>query len=80
MSGDDEFRQIQQVIERLILRYPLVPPDDIERAVNGVYLRFATSRVRDFVPLLVERAVKRELTGHSTLDSPLPPVLPDLGG
>ncbi|WP_213932156.1 three-helix bundle dimerization domain-containing protein [Rhodococcus sp. B50] len=68
MSGDDEFRQIQQVIERLVIRYPLVPPDDIERAVHSVYLRFATSRIRDFVPLLVERAVKRELTGHPTLD------------
>ncbi|WP_367890692.1 three-helix bundle dimerization domain-containing protein [Rhodococcus pyridinivorans] len=79
MSGDDEFRQIQQVIERLVIRYPLVPPDDIERAVHGVHLRFATSRVRDFVPLLVERAVKRELTGHPMLDSTLPPAVPDLG-
>ncbi|KLL97053.1 three-helix bundle dimerization domain-containing protein [Rhodococcus rhodochrous] len=79
MSGDDEFRQIQQVTERLIVRYPLVPPDDIARAVYGVYRRFATSRVRDFVPLLVEKAVKRELSEPTLLDSVLPPTIPEVG-
>ncbi|WP_390891173.1 three-helix bundle dimerization domain-containing protein [Rhodococcus rhodochrous] len=72
-------RQVRQVLERLIVRYPHVPPADIERAVHGVYRRFATSRVRDFVPLLVEKAVKRDLSESPILDSVLPPAIPDAG-
>jgi hypothetical protein len=38
-----------------------VPTPDIERAVYGKYGSFAESPVRDFVPVLVERASRQQL-------------------
>ena len=61
MIGDDEFLQVEQVIERLMTRYPSVSPVDIEHTVRTVHKRFAECRIRDFVPLLVEKAARREL-------------------
>ncbi|CAG7588611.1 hypothetical protein E143388_03106 [Rhodococcus opacus] len=67
MIGDDELLQVEQVIERLMTRYPSVSPVDIEHAVRTVHKRFADCRIRDFVPLLVEKAARRDLA-----DSTLP--------
>ena len=61
MIGDDELLQVEQVIERLMTRYPSVSPVDIEHAVRTVHKRFADCRIRDFVPLLVEKAARRDL-------------------
>ena len=50
-------------------QFPELPPDEIERTVRVKYESFADSPIRDFVPVLVERAARRQLaeqhTGHA---------------
>ncbi|MEE2034991.1 three-helix bundle dimerization domain-containing protein [Rhodococcus chondri] len=62
MRGDDEMLQIEQVIARLSTRYPTVPAGDIETTVRIIHQRFVHGKVRDFVPLLVEKAARRQIT------------------
>ena len=38
-----------------------VPPETIQQAVRGEYDEYDNSAIRDFVPILVERAVRAEL-------------------
>ncbi|MGW0040987.1 three-helix bundle dimerization domain-containing protein [Rhodococcus sp. NPDC003348] len=58
--GDDEAKQIDHVIERLITRHPSFRPADVEAVVRRIHARFTDSRIRDFIPLLVEKAARRE--------------------
>ena len=55
----------QQIIDELAGRlgeiYREVGPDHVSRVVHEEYVRFEGSRIRDFVPLLVERHAKVEL-------------------
>jgi hypothetical protein len=69
MTGDDESLLVEQVIERLIARYPSVSPEDIELLVRGIHQRFDGGRIRDFVPLLVEKAARRILTDPAAVVS-----------
>ena len=55
---------IRQVVARLAQQFPELSADEIDRAVNGQYDRFRSSPIRDFVPVLVERATRRQLTQH----------------
>jgi hypothetical protein len=53
---------IGQVVARLSQQFPELSADDINRAVHGEYDKFNDSPIRDFVPVLVERATRRQLT------------------
>ncbi|MEU4652265.1 three-helix bundle dimerization domain-containing protein [Nocardia fluminea] len=76
MLDDNESAQIDQVIERLIAHFPAQSPAEIALLVRRIHERFIDARVRDFVPLLVEKAARQtvgvypiEITGedpHST--------------
>ncbi|MBC2641162.1 MULTISPECIES: three-helix bundle dimerization domain-containing protein [unclassified Rhodococcus (in: high G+C Gram-positive bacteria)] len=66
MTGDDELLRVEQVIERLIIRYPSASPVDIEHTVRTIHKRLAESAVRDYIPLLVERAAVRDLAARAT--------------
>ncbi|WP_327152128.1 three-helix bundle dimerization domain-containing protein [Nocardia sp. NBC_01329] len=68
MTGDDELLQVEQLIERLISRYPSVPPSEVKVRVRTIHKRFADSRIRAFLPLLVEKAARREI-GADIADS-----------
>ncbi len=57
---------IRQVAARLAQQFPEVPAPDIERAVYGKYGSFDESPVRDFVPVLVERASRQQLRDART--------------
>ncbi|NMM87923.1 hypothetical protein B2J88_26795 [Rhodococcus sp. SRB_17] len=61
MTADDELLQVERIISRLIARYPAVSPTEIEQDVRIVYRRLAGGRIRDFVPLLVEKAARRDI-------------------
>ncbi|WP_418002171.1 three-helix bundle dimerization domain-containing protein [Mycobacterium sp. PDNC021] len=61
MREFSEERAIGQVVARLTARYPSLDPDRIGTAVRQAHESFASSAVRDFVPLLVERHVREEL-------------------
>ncbi|MFE6925583.1 three-helix bundle dimerization domain-containing protein [Nocardia sp. NPDC057663] len=68
MRDDNESVQIDQVIERLIARFPAESPAEIELLVRRIHERFADARVRDFVPLLVEKAA-RQAVGVSPIEA-----------
>lgn len=52
---------LDRLIERLVQQFPELSREEITRAVHGRYADFDDSRVRDFVPVLVERAARRDL-------------------
>lgn len=56
-----EQRQLDEVIESLTRCYPEVPPGTVADVVNELHTRFAGARVRDFVPLFVERRANTAL-------------------
>jgi hypothetical protein len=52
---------LSRLVERLTERFPELPDEEIVRAVYGQYAEYEDSRVRDFVPVLVERAAREDL-------------------
>lgn len=61
-----ELKAIENVIARLSDAFaPQVSSDDVTHTVHEAYRRFEGSKVRDFVPLLVENSARRELTDPS---------------
>lgn len=62
MTKDEELRAIGKVVERLAERFPTVPRPSIEEAVRAEHGALDGGRVRDFVPVLVERAAKARLS------------------
>lgn len=59
-----ERAQIAGVEQRLTSAFPQLPPADVASTVSAIYAGFASSRVRDFVPLLVEKRAKSEFLGR----------------
>jgi|688.fasta_scaffold2147206_1 hypothetical protein len=57
----DERASVAQITERLSTRYPHLDPHHVARVVTAAYDSMSTARVRDFVPVLVERQAKRRL-------------------
>jgi hypothetical protein len=55
---------LHDLIRRLVAQFPEVEQDEIVRAVHGRYEQFEDSRIRDFVPVLVERAVRTEIVSQ----------------
>ena len=58
---------IGDVERRLAKKYTALPHDHIAAVVQHAYARFHSSRVRDFIPLLVERRADEELEELSVL-------------
>ncbi|ORA60375.1 three-helix bundle dimerization domain-containing protein [Mycobacteroides franklinii] len=61
MSGISEQTSLAAVQQRLASKYSWLSPEHIASVVQCVYARFAECRVREFVPLLVERRSCAEL-------------------
>ena len=54
-------RALRALATPLTSQFPEVPLETIQRAVAGEYDEYDNSALRDFVPILVERAVRAEL-------------------
>ncbi|MFC9876744.1 three-helix bundle dimerization domain-containing protein [Nocardia salmonicida] len=67
-----ENRQLDEVIERLIIRYPTIAPAELADIVHHVYDAFGKVHIRDYVPLLVEHHVKEELGPPTGEIPPIP--------
>jgi hypothetical protein len=65
VAATGETALIKEVQERLALKYAQLPPDSIAAAVAQAHARFQQSRVRDFIPLLVERHAGQVLSGQA---------------
>jgi hypothetical protein len=59
--GLNEDDAIRHVVSRLARQFPGLSMAEIERAVHGHYGTFDDRPVRDFVPMLVERATREQL-------------------
>ena len=58
----DEHAQLAELIERLTATYPTLSEATIAEVVHDLHARFNGARLRDFVPLFVERNAHRALT------------------
>jgi hypothetical protein len=63
----DEPVFIGDVERRLAKKYAALPYDHVAAVVQHAYARLRSSRVRDFIPLLVERHADEELEELSVL-------------
>ncbi|PBC51467.1 three-helix bundle dimerization domain-containing protein [Rhodococcus sp. ACPA1] len=66
-----EQQHIDAVRSRLYQRYPDLDPTTVDCMIYAAHHRFDGCRIRDFVPLLVERAAVR------ALDNPPPTTRPE---
>ncbi|MEY9892801.1 hypothetical protein ABIA31_006479 [Catenulispora sp. MAP5-51] len=64
LDSKTEKDAIESVTARLAAAFGDVPRDGLEASVQRAYRSFDSSRVRAFVPLLVEHAVRDELAGR----------------
>ena len=61
MDHTEEVRAVDEVIDRLVGRFPDLPRDHIAAVVEAAHLELEGNPVRDFVPVLVERTAKQRL-------------------
>ena len=61
-TPQEEWAQIDAVQRRLAQKCAELPHDHVAAVVKQVYARFNQSTVRDYVPLLVERRAREELS------------------
>jgi hypothetical protein len=59
--GTSEQDALRHVAARLAQQFPELPAEEIDQAVTGHYAAFEHSPIRDFVPVLVERATRQQL-------------------
>jgi hypothetical protein len=59
--GISEQEAIRQVATRLAQQFPELSAEEVDQAVRGQYDKFGESPIRDFVPVLVERATRQQL-------------------
>ncbi|MGY4856355.1 three-helix bundle dimerization domain-containing protein [Cryobacterium sp. AP23] len=71
MSELDETQAIDQVIDRLSQRFPSLEREHIADVVQEEHGQLEEGRVRDFVPVLVEKAAKRRLKKEAKASSAL---------
>ena len=57
---------MHRIGERLLPRFAELPAEQVEAAVVARYRDFQQSRVRDFVPILVERRARVDLENVAT--------------
>lgn len=76
MTNDEELLHIDQVIDRLGMRFPELPRESIEQVVHSAHEHFANGKVRDFVPLLVERLAREKLQRMAPIAPAAPPAAP----
>jgi hypothetical protein len=57
-----EEHQIAEVVDRLKASYPTLSADTVAEVVNDMRAAFGGSRIREYVPLFVERRARSALT------------------
>lgn len=67
---------IEQLVTRLTEAFaPAVPDQQINDTVARIHRRFDGSKIRDFVPLLVENAARKELRARANTAEARPEAL-----
>jgi len=65
-KAEHEARALEEVVERLVGRFPDVAEDRVRETVRTAHQEFADRPIRDFVPVFVERAARTELSRSTT--------------
>ena len=55
---------LNHIADRLATHFPDLPAETIVHAIQASFDHFAGSRIRDFIPVLVERSTRAELAGR----------------
>ena len=61
VNRKEEDRAVEQIIVRLEKKFPNEPPTSIEKTVHAQQLALARNPLRDYIPVLIEHAVKDRL-------------------
>ncbi len=64
MDNSVEPKGLAQVTSRLSARFPHLSSTEVERTVSELFAEYGSSRVRDFVPIFVEREAAQRLMLH----------------
>ncbi|MEU0544503.1 three-helix bundle dimerization domain-containing protein [Nocardia sp. NPDC005978] len=62
MRASEEERQISELVDRLAGKFPYLAARVVGEEVRGIHREFDGHRVREFIPLLVERIAERQLS------------------
>ena len=65
MQNVNEAQSFNQVIDRLVAKFPQKPREEILRAVGAERERHEGDPVRNYLPVLIERTVSRSLSLQS---------------
>ena len=60
-KGLDEDVAFREISERMAEKYPEFPSERMAQIVDAVRAEMADAKVRDFVPVLAEREVKKRI-------------------
>ncbi|MFL0565423.1 three-helix bundle dimerization domain-containing protein [Microbacterium sp. 179-I 1D1 NHS] len=52
---------MEEIVQRLSERFPDTPAPEITQAVSDARRRFDRAKIRDFVPVLIEREARARL-------------------
>ena len=61
MAKHDEAQAVAAVIDRLVKKFPETPRSEVEEIVTQEYIALSEGPIRDYVPVLIERAAKLRL-------------------
>ncbi|WP_348786540.1 hypothetical protein [Leifsonia sp. NPDC080035] len=61
MTSDEELIAVQHAADRLAERFPDVARERIDELVRTRHAGYAGAHVRDFVPVLVEHDVRKDI-------------------
>ncbi|WP_246050848.1 three-helix bundle dimerization domain-containing protein [Nocardioides guangzhouensis] len=64
MDESAERQALAEVTQRLTARFGHLPPDVVAATVDDVAGQLQAARIREFIPLLVERQARDELRLH----------------
>jgi hypothetical protein len=65
MDTSAERDALNEVARRLADRFEHLPPDLVRRVVDEVAAQHHAARIREFIPLLVEKQARDELRAHA---------------
>lgn len=70
----DEQAQLAEVVHRLTSDYPTLSPAIVSEVVKDLHSRFNGARLREYIPMLVERNARTALSELSVSYEDMPKV------